>query len=73
VSPVVARTLREIRLERDLSLRELAGLSGVSYAVISQIERGRMAATSEEAEAIADALGVGALVTRTMLVHEESR
>ena len=36
----VGPRLRELRIERDLSLRELARLSGISANALSQIERG---------------------------------
>lgn len=69
----VPRTLRELRMARGITLRELAERSGVAAAIVSQVERGRLVATPGEAAALAVALGLEAdgLVTRTMLVHEE--
>lgn len=67
------RTLREIRKRAGLSLTALGEASGVSPAVLSQIERGRLVATTEEADRIALALKLpaGALVLRTTLIYDE--
>jgi transcriptional regulator with XRE-family HTH domain len=68
------RSLRELRFEAGLSLRALAEASNVHRAILSQVERGRMVATTAEADRVADALGLprGSLHTRTVLVHEEA-
>lgn len=69
----IPRTLRDLRVARGLSIRALEDASGVNRAIISQIERGRLVATPEEARKLGDALSLpGPLVTRTMLVHEEA-
>lgn len=67
-------TLRELRIAQGAKLRELAAVAGLSPGLLSQIERGRLVATPAEADRIAHALRLpaGALVTRTMLVHERS-
>lgn len=43
----IGRALRRIRLERGLTLRELAARSRVSMPYLSEIERGRKEASSE--------------------------
>ena len=50
--------LRVLRKERGLSLRRLQEASGVTYSVVSSIERGDRAVGAETAERLADALGV---------------
>lgn len=40
LNPIIAANLKRLRLERDLSLGELAQLSGVSKVMLSQIEKG---------------------------------
>lgn len=54
---VVADNVRRIRLARGLSLRELAELTGVSKALLSQIERGVANPTIEVLSRVAAALG----------------
>lgn len=73
-TPSRIRTLRDVRLEKNVTIRQLERLSGVSRATISQIERGRMIASRTEAARIAEALGLepGSLRTRTTLVLEEA-
>jgi transcriptional regulator with XRE-family HTH domain len=73
--PLVARNLRELRLERGMSIRELAETSNVPKGLLSLIERGMLVADRRYADALAAALELepGSLVTRTMLVHEESQ
>ena len=67
--PGPPHTLRELRLNAEMTLRDLAAASGLHKATISQIERGRLVATEQEADALAAALGhpAGALQTRPML------
>jgi transcriptional regulator with XRE-family HTH domain len=62
---VVATNLHGLRTSRGLSLEALAKLSGVSRAMLGQIELARSAPTINLLWRIADALGVpfGALVT----------
>lgn len=55
---VVGRNLRRLRGERSLSLEKLARLSGVSRAMLGQIELGQSAPTINVAWKIATALGV---------------
>lgn len=54
---VVADNVRRIRLARGLSLRELSELTGVSKALLSQIERGVANPTIEVLSRVAAALG----------------
>lgn len=68
--PRMLRTLRELRVEQGLSLRELAEASGVNKGTISQIERGRLVATRAELDAIAAILD-RPLEVRTLVVYEE--
>ena len=50
--------LRELRLTRLLSMRELEELSGVSYNTIWRLETGRTGAQPRTIRRIAAALGV---------------
>jgi len=50
--------VRELRRRRDLTLEELAGLSGVSRAMISKLERGEKNPTLVVAARLAEGLGV---------------
>jgi transcriptional regulator with XRE-family HTH domain len=58
LTAVVGDNLRRIRLRRGLSLERLAGMSGVSRAMLSQIELGNSAPTINVLWKIASALGV---------------
>ncbi|UJR83989.1 helix-turn-helix domain-containing protein [Sandaracinus amylolyticus] len=62
---VVGANLRRLRTDRGLSLEGLAKLSGVSRAMLGQIELARSAPTINVVWRIADALGVpfGALLS----------
>ena len=50
--------LRELRVERALSLRELATASGVSHTTIWKLEQGREEAHPRTIRLLAAALGV---------------
>src|SRR5215218_3435235 len=50
--------VRELRRRRGLTLEELAGLSGVSRAMISKLERGEKNPTLVVAARLAEGLGV---------------
>lgn len=65
LTPVVGDNLRHIRAERGLSLERLAGLSGVSRAMLGQIELGQSTPTINVLWKIARALGLpfSALIT----------
>lgn len=67
--PGPPHTLRELRLQRGWSLNDLAQLCEIPKAIISQIERGRMVATAQEADRLAAVFGYppGALQTKPML------
>ncbi|MGH3814747.1 MAG: helix-turn-helix domain-containing protein, partial [Pseudonocardiaceae bacterium] len=55
----LGRRLREVRCWRRLTLREAAGLAGLSFSFWSQVERGEKAVTSRRTlEAMASALRV---------------
>jgi transcriptional regulator with XRE-family HTH domain len=66
IAPAVGANLRRLRSKRGLSLERLAQRSGVSRAMLSQIELGRSAPTINLLWKIARALGVtfSALITR---------
>lgn len=64
------RPLRDLRLTRGWTLADLAQASGLHVATISQLERGRMAATAREIRALSDAIGLQ-LATIAMVVHWE--
>ena len=51
--------IRRHRLERGLTLAELAAASGMSIAMLSRIENGQSAASLEVLERLAAALGIG--------------
>ena len=62
-------TLRELRLRAGLSVRDLGEKADLHKGIVSQIERGRLVATQDEADKLAVALGypAGALQTKPML------
>ena len=66
IAPAVGANLRRLRSKRGLSLQRLAQRSGVSRAMLSQIELGQSAPTINLLWKIAHALGVtfSALITR---------
>lgn len=64
------RTMRDLRVERKLDLRELEHETGINRATLSQIERGRLSPSPLEIDRIGEALGVK-LELRLQLVHEE--
>ena len=53
----VGNTLKQLRLRRHLSTRELASRSGVSHSTISLIERDKISPTIDTLQAVLDALG----------------
>lgn len=65
------RTLRELRLELGLTLKQVQERTGLHKATLSQIERGRLVASPREALLISRALGFQ-METRTVLVYEAS-
>jgi transcriptional regulator with XRE-family HTH domain len=58
LAPVVGANLRRLRLKRTLSLEKLSKLSGVSRAMLGQIELGQSAPTINVLWKISTALGV---------------
>ncbi len=58
LTPVVGANLRRLRGQRGLSLEKLSKLSGVSRAMLGQIELGQSAPTINVLWKIANALGV---------------
>lgn len=63
------RTLRELRLELGLTLKQVQERTGLHKGTLSQIERGRLVASPREAGLISRALGFQ-METRTVLVYE---
>ncbi|KRV50860.1 XRE family transcriptional regulator [Wenjunlia vitaminophila] len=57
VADQVGRRLRELRLERELSLSELARRSGIGKGTISELESGQRNPTLETLYALTTALG----------------
>lgn len=55
----VGEVIRQIRTTRNLSLADLASLSGLSIALISQIERGVNSPSMRSLRQLAHGLGVG--------------
>jgi transcriptional regulator with XRE-family HTH domain len=51
-------TLRDLRLEKHRTLREVCATAGVALGYLSEIERGQKEASSEILESIAFALGI---------------
>ncbi len=59
VDKMLGERLRHRRRVRDMSLKELAELSGISIGLLSQIERGLSSPSLRVLASIADALNVG--------------
>jgi len=57
----VARSLRALRLQKNLSQAALARRSGLSVSYVSMLERGQRAPTLGTLEALATALGISPL------------
>ena len=62
---VVAKNLRRIRYERDLTQEDVAGLTGLSLRYVGSIERGRVSASVTVLGKLATALKIDpcALIT----------
>jgi quercetin dioxygenase-like cupin family protein len=55
----IGATIRALRQERGLSLRDLSGLTGFSISFLSLVERGRSSLALTSLQKVANALGVG--------------
>lgn len=55
--PIIGLHLKELRVRRKLTVRELATRSGISHATISLIERDRTSPSVDTLSAMLDALG----------------
>lgn len=55
---LMGNTLKSLRKERKLTLKDLAEKTGVSISFLSQVERGKSSVTLESLKKMADALGV---------------
>lgn len=53
----IGNKIRELRLEYDLTLKELAARAGISLSYLSDIEKGRSNPSVDTLQNIADALG----------------
>ncbi|MDR0848563.1 MAG: helix-turn-helix domain-containing protein [Propionibacteriaceae bacterium] len=72
----MGETIRDLRLTRHMTLREVSANATVSLGYLSEIERGQKEASSEVLLWVADALGVtvGELVLEVghrLLAYEE--
>src|SRR5215475_11842708 len=67
LAPIVGKNLKRLRSKRGLSLEKLAQASGVSRAMLGQVELGQSAPTINVLWKIARALGVpfSALISST--------
>jgi transcriptional regulator with XRE-family HTH domain len=54
----LGHTIRELRIERLLTLREVARVANISLGYLSEVERGQKEISSEYLDGIGDALGV---------------
>ena len=68
----LGRTLRDLRRARSLTLRQLAGLVGVSPATLSSIENGKTGVSSERVSLMAEILEVPVEQVFSGSVTEES-
>ena len=77
VGEIIAYNLEKVRMERNLSLSQLAGMAGVSKVVLSQIEKGDSNPTINTIWKITEALGLPYTslletpVSSVELVHKE--
>ena len=53
----IGDVLRDLRLQKGMTLRQVAGRASVALGYLSEIERGQKEASSEVLASIADALG----------------
>lgn len=76
---IIGQTIRELRLERRLTLEEVAERSGCSAGFLSQLERNRAAPSISMLYCIAQALGVSIthffpeVINPTKVVRAEER
>ncbi len=54
----IGDVLRDFRLQKGQTLRQVAGKASVALGYLSEVERGQKEASSEIIAAVADALGV---------------
>ena len=54
----IGEVLRDFRLQKGRTLRQVAGRASVALGYLSEVERGQKEASSELLEAITSALGV---------------
>ena len=71
--PFDGMKLRELRLRRALTLRELGALSGVAYDTIHGIETGKHQPRPSTVRKLADALGVAPDVFFSDIVNDEGK
>ena len=54
----IGEVLRDFRLQKGRTLRQVAGRASVALGYLSEVERGQKEASSELLSSISDALGV---------------
>ena len=67
--PAAIFTLRQLR-QPKMTLRQLEQATGIHRGTLSQIERGRIVASTSELQAIAQALALDGLENRTVPILE---
>jgi transcriptional regulator with XRE-family HTH domain len=58
VRQAVGEVIREARLERKMTLRDLSSVSSVALGYLSELERGQKEASSEILDSVALGLGI---------------
>lgn len=67
--PAALFTLRQLR-QPKMTLRQLQAATGINRGTLSQIERGRLVASTDELQAIAQALALDRLENRIIPIYE---
>lgn len=57
---MIGKKIKILRIQRDMTLRQLAENAGLNIATLSHIENGKVKPHGKTLKAIADALGVTA-------------
>lgn len=67
VDPRFAQTLRQLRTERDMSLRDLARASFIGKSTVSELENGRMRPSADMAAHLDDVLKAGGVLAAMVI------
>ena len=67
VDPRFAQTLRRLRTERDMSLRDLARASFIGKSTVSELENGRMRPSADMAAHLDDVLEAGGVLAAMVI------